>query len=114
MQQEGGAATIQLRWTAAPGRGRLAGLHEEALRPGDLAVEVARVERGAPDDLVHAAQLGDGELLPAERRGQRGVLELGPSAFQPVAQYPLVVEGHLGQCAYRLPAHLGLVRGREV
>ena len=46
------------RLRAAPARGL-----DEAVGGGGLAVEVARVEGGAPDRFVDRAQFGDGELL---------------------------------------------------
>ena len=60
-----------------------------------LAVEVAGVQRLAPDRLVDGAQLGDRELGADEGGGQRGVLQLGPGPFQPVGEDPAVVEGEL-------------------
>src|SRR4051794_19869876 len=42
-------------------------LLEEVRHAGHLALEVARVERPTPHRLVHAAQLGHGELTRQER-----------------------------------------------
>src|SRR3954463_15135295 len=71
----GVAAPVELGGPAAVARGPAAGRDQEAIRAGDLAVEVAGVERGAPDDLVHPAELGHGELGRAEGGGERGVLQ---------------------------------------
>ena len=70
VQQRRGAASEQRR-RAARRRARArcrADRDEEPRRAGDLAVEVARVERGAPGRLVDVPQLGDGELLARRRR----------------------------------------------
>jgi hypothetical protein len=59
---------------------------------GDLAAEVPRVERLAPDRFVHGAQVADGERAAAERRRERGVLQPRPRAFHGVVQDSRVVE----------------------
>ena len=93
MEQRCGAAAVELGRAAAVADRGLAGRLDEVLGAGDLAVEVARVEFGAPDRLVDRAQLGDREVRRAERGRQRGVLQLGPGPLEAVGQDLGVVEG---------------------
>ncbi|GAA2901799.1 hypothetical protein GCM10020220_108960 [Nonomuraea rubra] len=114
VEELGGAAAVELGGAAAVAGGGAACFQEEALRLRDLSVEVARVEVAAPDDLVHPAQVRHRELRRAERRSQRGVLQLGAGPLDSVEHDAAVVEGHDGERVDRLPAHVGLLRGREV
>src|SRR5215472_18456363 len=113
MEQLGLTAPVQLGRPAA-GRTRRAGLDEESVRAGHLPVEVARIEWSVPDDLIDPAQVGDGELVTAEGRAERCVLELRPRSLDAVLENPAVVEGKLGQVSERLPAHPGLLRRGQI
>ena len=95
MQQSGRAAAEELGRAAAVAGRRLSRGFDEARRGGDLAVEVPGVERPSPHRLVDPPELGDGELLLAEGRAQRLILEFGPSPFHSVAQDAVMVEGEL-------------------
>src|SRR5690348_6858094 len=86
-------APVERRRPAAVSGRASSGRDEEPGRTGHFAMEVARVELDPPDDLVDAAQLGDGELPPAERGCKRRVLELRPRPLEAVLEYPVVVEG---------------------
>jgi hypothetical protein len=70
---------------------------------GDLPVEVAGIQRYAPDHFVDAPQLADGERVRAEHRCQRGVFELGAGAFEAVVQDLVVVEGQRRADGYPFP-----------
>lgn len=92
MQHGGVAPPVQPRRPpAAPPLGA-SGVDDESEGAGQLAVEVRRLQRPAPHDLVHPAQLCDRELLGAELRRQRRVLELGAGAFDGVVEDLAVVE----------------------
>jgi len=65
------ALPVDLSWPATVPRRRVPGRLEKAFSAGDLAVEVAWVERCCPHDLVDAPQFRDGELRAAEGGGQR-------------------------------------------
>jgi hypothetical protein len=93
------AAPVQSCRTACLGQALGAGRQNKSFGMGDLAAEVARVKRHAPDHLIDVAQVPDGECVPAERRGQRGVFEACPGPLYSVVQDAGVVEG---QC----PAYL--------
>jgi hypothetical protein len=69
------AAAVELGRSASVADGSVAGWLEYAGGASDLAVKVARVKWGTPDDLVDAPELRDRELAGAERGGERGVLE---------------------------------------
>jgi hypothetical protein len=71
MEEGGGAGAVQAGGAAAVAGGGAPGLDDEAGGAGDLPVEVARVERGAPDRFVDPAELGDGELAVAEGGAER-------------------------------------------
>src|SRR5215469_8500238 len=96
MEQYRAAAPVELRRPAPTRRRDLTGLDKEIVSASDLAVEVARVERGPPDDLVDATKLGHGELIPAECRPECGVLELCTGPGYAILQNPRVVERHAG------------------
>ena len=111
VEEFGGSASVELGGTsAASGRGG-PGRFDEALGAGDLAVEVPRVEFDVPDHLVDVAEVGDGELVGAEGGGERGVLELGAGAFDPIMENLGVVEGQrpgsLQELRHRVPLHAG-------
>jgi hypothetical protein len=55
-------------------------------------MKVTRVEADAPNDLVDVTELPDGECLWAQRRGQRGVLELGPGPLDAINEDLVVIE----------------------
>ncbi len=67
--------------------------HQKALDAGDFAVEVARVERQAPDGLVDLSPFSDGERLRAEQGCERGVLDLRAGPLETVAKDRRVVAG---------------------
>src|SRR5699024_8787055 len=75
-QRGAAGGPVQACGTPAGGGGVPVQLLQEALGAGGLAVEVAGIQGGAPHALVDPAQLGDGELLGQEGRGEGGVLEL--------------------------------------
>jgi hypothetical protein len=73
MQGGGRSAAVQLGRPAAPTRqSPPAQWHDEIGRREHLAAEVRRVQGDAPGRLVDPAQVGKGELVLAERGGQRG------------------------------------------
>lgn len=92
MQQGGLADGEQRCRPAAVPSGHGPGRPDKIRGAGHLAMEIAGIKRSAPDGFVDPAQLGDGELGSTEGRGEGGVLELRPGAFDTVGQDPTVVE----------------------
>ena len=62
-------------------------------------MEVAGVQRFAPDRFVDGAQLGDGERFDDERGGQRRVLQLGSRPLEPVTDNLRMIERKLSGCS---------------
>src|SRR5262249_47960179 len=90
-QDHGGGPVVQRGWSADSRAALFASGNHEALDAGDLAMEVTRIQRNAPDGFVHCSELTDGELRPAERGRQGRVLQLGPGPLDGVAQDDVVV-----------------------
>ena len=92
----GRAAPVEGGGTAGVGYALGARGLDEPLGVDDLAVEVAGIERGVPDDFVDRAQVADGEGGTAEGGGQGGVLQPGAGALDGVVEDIGVVEGQGG------------------
>ena len=79
-------------------------------------MEVARVEPDPPDDLVDVTELRDGELLSAECRRKRRVLELRSSSLEAVGEDLIVIEREPARAGKEVgdqpPARVGRIRSR--
>ena len=111
VQDRGRAAPVELRRSAALAAGGLTRRFDERGVPVTFRWKLRGSSVGAPHRLVDLSQLVDRELGGAERGGERGVLELGPSPLHAVGQDAVMVErqpaGRADQPVDAHPAHRG-------